>query len=192
MSTPNILDTFGHGQNWAMWLNYLKNKKSIVGLELGTFRGASAEWALSNVFTDPTSSYFCVDTFEGSVEHRVNEIDCSENEAIARQRLGKFPNVHIIKNTSEQYLRSEFGRHQKYDFIYVDAAHDAMNVLRDAVLSFDALQIDGTMIFDDYGWTVMPRPLDCPRMGIDAFLSCYVDRYHLVFKGSQVAIQKKF
>jgi len=184
------LDTFGHGDNWSKWLDSLKGLKAIAGLELGTFRGASAEWAMKNVFTDPTSIYLCVDTFDGSIEHRVNDIDCSENEAIARRRLSAFQNAHIIRKTSEEYLRSEFGRSMRYDFIYVDAAHDAMNVLRDAVLSFDLLKQDGIMIFDDYTWTVMPRELDRPKMAIDAFLSCYADRHRVIFKGYQVVIRK--
>lgn len=198
MSTaqPNVLDTFGHGANWSNWLGHLKGKPA-VGLELGSFRGASAEWALENIFTHPDSTYTCVDTFEGSDEHKVNGIDCSDNEKLTTERLKKFgERAWIFKQYSDRFLRHAFApddaesdiRH--FDFVYVDAAHDSMNVLRDAVLAFDLIKDGGIMIFDDYNWKAMPREIDRPKMGVDAFVSCYADRIHVIAYGWQVAIRK--
>ena len=192
MTAPNILDTFGHGQNWSVWLSHLKGKPA-VGLELGSFRGASAEWALENIFTHPDSTYTCVDTFEGSDEHKVNGIDCSDNEKITRERLKKYEDrAWIVKGYSDSFLRTrDFEKTtESIDFVYVDAAHDSMNVLRDAVLAFDLLKKGGIMVFDDYTWTSMPDPIDRPKIAIDAFLSCYVKRIRVIDKGYQVAIKK--
>lgn len=188
---PNVLDSFGHGHNWEVWLSHLRGKENLIGIELGTFRGASAQWMLQNVFTHPSSTYYCVDTFEGSAEHKVNSIDCSENESFTRHRLKDFKNCLILREFSNAFLLSKATSMQSSaDFIYVDAAHDSMNVLRDGVLSFEMLKSGGIMIFDDYSWREMPREIDNPRMGIDSFLSSYADAIEVVAKRSQVVVRK--
>lgn len=189
---PNNLDTFGHGHNWSKWLGHLKDKP-VTGLELGTFRGASAEWALANIFTHPDSTYTCIDTFEGSEEHKVDGIDCSYNYMITVERLRKYKErTWILKEYSDKFLRTrDFAQAvESVDFIYIDAAHDSMNVLRDAVLAFDLLKPDGVIIFDDYEWKVMPLEIDRPKIAIDAFLACYANRLKVLAKGWQVAIKK--
>lgn len=183
---PESKAEYGHAPNWRKWLAHLKDKPA-VGLELGTFKGESAEWALKNIYTHPDSKFHCVDTFEGSIEHKVHKIDCSENEKIARERLADFANVSIHKMMSHEFLKSS---KEQFDSIYIDAAHDAMNVLRDSILSFELLKVGGTIIFDDYGWTAMPKEIDRPKMAIDAFLACYAQRIQLISKGFQVCIKK--
>ena len=176
-----------HGPNWLKWVGHLRGKSNIDGIELGTFQGDSAQWFLDNIFTDPTSKYLCVDPFTGSVEHSIAGIDCTKNEAITREKLKIYPNATIYKGYSYEAL---WGQDNLVDFVYVDAAHDAMNVLRDAVMSFQVLKPNGVMIFDDYSWRVMPRDIDCPRLAIDAFAACYADHIEFLGKGSQYAIRK--
>jgi predicted O-methyltransferase YrrM len=164
-----------------------------VGIELGTFKGESAEWMLENIFTHEKARYYCVDTFEGSVEHKLGKIDCSQNETITRARLARFGDLASIwKGATESFL-SEFLAGTPYpfaDFVYIDAAHDAKNVLRDAVMSFALLKIGGVMVFDDYRWTVMPDELDRPAMAIDAFIMCYSRQLEVLDTGWQVAVKK--
>jgi predicted O-methyltransferase YrrM len=175
-----------HGDNWLKWLGHLKDTPA-VGLELGTWKGESAEWMVENIFTHPRSRYFCVDTFEGSDEHRLAGIDCSGIEAEARTRLAKFENVTIHRNRSDRFLRDCFGRP---DFIYVDAAHNAMDVLRDSVLAFDLLKPGGIFLWDDYEWKVYPDPVDCPKLAIDSFLACYARRLEVIGLGWQMCVRK--
>ncbi len=177
-----------HGPNWSEWLGHLKGKPGVAGLELGTWLGESAEWALDNIFTGPMASYTGVDTFEGSEEHRLAGIDCAGNEAAARARLARFGDrARVIRSRSDGFLKSEFSG---FDFVYVDAAHDAMNVLRDAVMAFDLLPPGGVMIFDDYEWRVMRDPVDRPQMAVDSFLACYARRTEVIGMGWQVALRK--
>lgn len=176
-----------HGPNWLKWVGHLKGKSNIAGLELGTFQGDSAQWFLDNIFTDPTSKYICVDPFTGSIEHSIAGIDCTKNEAITREKLKQYSNVVIHTEYSNQLL---WGSNLQLDFVYIDAAHDAMNVLRDAVLSFEILRPGGVIVFDDYSWRVMPRDIDCPRIAIDVFATCYADHIEFLGKGSQYAIRK--
>lgn len=178
------------GPNWMRWLGHLAHKPGITGLEIGTFRGDSAEFMLENVFTAEDAKYFCVDPFhpDGSIEHKDAEIDCTENEKTARARLAMFPQCEIIKGYSEKVLR---GLEVDLDFVYVDGSHTSRDVLRDAVLAFDLLKVGGVMVFDDYEWTVYPRREDCPKLGVDSFFQAYADFLEVLPpRGYQIAIRK--
>lgn len=180
-----------HGPNWLKWLWHLVGKPCVHGLELGCWKGESAEWSLENIFTGKDSTYVTVDTFEGSDEHRIAGIDCSVNEKEARERLKRFPGANVWKGKTDATLFHLHGQIRGFDFIYVDAAHDAMNVLRDSVLAFELLYVGGVMIWDDYAWTVMQDEIDRPRMAVDAFLACYARRLEIVsFGGWQVCVRK--
>ena len=178
-----------HGADWYKYLHQFIGQP-VKGLEIGTWMGVSAEWMLDLIFTHPDSRYNCVDTFEGSDEHRLAGQDCSTLEGETRKRLERFGRRAVIfKSFSDQALRYMF-RDEKFDFIYIDGAHDAMNVLRDAVLAFDNLNVGGIMIWDDYRWEVMEDAIDRPKMAIDAFLECYSPRLEVIGARSQIAIRK--
>jgi predicted O-methyltransferase YrrM len=181
----------GHAENWRKWLAHLISTP-CVGLELGTWKGESAEWFLQHIFNHPQAHFYCVDTFEGSVEHHLAGIDCSKNEQETRDRLVRFFSKAAIWNTTTvDGLYFAHNAKLEFDFIYVDASHDAQNVLRDAVMAFEVLKVGGTMILDDYLWKVLPEPVDCPKPAIDALLECYAKSIEIVsFGGWQVCIRK--
>lgn len=180
-----------HGPNWLKWVGHLAGQPAH-GLELGMWRGEFAEWLLDNILTHPSSRYTGVDTFEGSEEHRLAGIDCSDLEARARGRLAHFGGkVEVVALPTNDALRFVLSRPEPvYDFVYCDAAHDAMNVLRDSVLAFELLKTGGIFVWDDYQWTVMEQEIDRPRIAIDAFLSCYARRVEVIGLGWQVAAKK--
>lgn len=178
------------GPQWLKWLGHLKGQR-ISGMELGTFQGESAEWFCDNIVTHAESRFTCIDTFEGSAEHKLKGIDCTKNEALALERLARFrPRVAIHKGMSHDLMRDldifEF------DFIYVDADHSARGVMRDAVYAFDLLKVGGIMVFDDYAWNVLPDPRDCPKLGIDNFINAYIKHLTILTPvGWQIAIRKE-
>lgn len=178
-----------HGPNWTEWLGHLKDKPGACGLELGTFEGDSAHWFLENIFTHPTSEYTCIDTFEGSEEHHLAGIDCSQIEAATRAKLAVFgPRVHIEKGYSNEVMK--IYRRPYFDMAYIDAAHDAMNVLRDSVIAFDLLKVGGVMIWDDYQWGIFPDAMDCPKLGVDSFINCFGRQLEIIGMGYQVAAKR--
>lgn len=178
-----------HGENWRSWLGHLKGQPA-QGLELGTWMGESAEWMLENIFTARDSTYCCVDTFEGSEEHRLAGIDCSGLERMTRNRLARFALRAMIFKARTDYALKYMFRDDRFDFIYVDAAHDAMNVLRDSVLAFELLKTGGTILWDDFTWGAMPEELDRPKMAIEAFLGCYARQLEVIGMGYQVAARR--
>lgn len=176
-----------HGPNWLAWLGHLRGEK-IVGMEIGTFEGDSAEWFLTNICTHGDSRFHCVDPFTGSIEHRVHGINVTQLEQTARNKLAKYPNVTIHKAYSQDVLRDWKG---KLDFIYIDGSHSTRDVLRDAVLACDLLKVGGVGIFDDYTWGAMPNELDRPKTGIDAFMKCYGKQVRMLMpRASQLAFKK--
>lgn len=188
-----------HGADWYKWLNHLKDEPNARGLELGTWLGQSAEWFLDHILTGDGQSLCTVDTFEGSDEHRLAGLDCSSNHDKALERLKRFGwHVVIWKEQSHEFLidyvfqslKDTDGAKHLFDFIYVDAAHDAMNVLRDSVLAFELLKVGGVMIWDDFLWEVMEQEIDRPKLAIDTFLSCYARRIEVIGLGWQVAVRK--
>jgi len=175
-----------HGPHFLQWIGHLKGTPAS-GMELGTLLGESAEWMLKNIFTHPDSSYLCVDTFGGSVEHGGTESDWAELEASTRAKLSAYPQAVVCKNRSADWMKI---CPEGLDFIFIDAAHDSLNVLRDSVLAFDLLKVGGTLCWDDYGWNVMPDPLDCPKVAIDSFLNIYSRQIEVLGKGWLVAAKK--
>lgn len=166
-----------HGPNWLKFLGHLAGKAGIVGLEIGTFKGDSAEWMLENVFTHETASYYCVDPFTGGPEHRAGGIDCTMTEADSRARLDKFLQARIIKAYSRDVLPT-FNR--KLDFCFVDGNHTAHDVLRDSTMAFELLKVGGVICWDDLAWEGFPDPLDKPRIAIESFLKIYARQLKVV------------
>jgi predicted O-methyltransferase YrrM len=176
------------GDYWRGLLGHLKETPA-VGMEIGAFKGETAVWMLSNIFTHPGVRYTVVDTFAGGAEHHVRGIDCTGLEASCRAALAPFPRARIIKGDSASVLR--WVMPDSLDFVYVDAAHDAASVLRDGVLAFDLLKSGGVIVFDDYEWQDMPDRLDRPKLAIDAFLACYARKLDVISVGWRVAARKR-
>lgn len=179
-----------HGPNWSKWLNHLIDKPNAIGMEIGTFKGDSAEWMLENVFTGQGSTYYCIDPFTGSIEHHIGKEDCSTLEKETRNRLERFQGARILVGFSEDLIR-DFKPKACLDFLYVDGSHTSRDALRDAVLGFDLLKVGGILVWDDVMWTVMPDPLDCPKAGVDAFLNVYAKQIKVISNGGwQTCIEK--
>lgn len=177
-----------HGANWHKWLGHLKGTKAS-GIELGTWMGESAEYMLTHFFDHPDSRYLCIDTFKGSEEHAIAGLDCSELEKTTRGRLERFSQAEIIVGMTNSVLRQL--RPNSYDFAYVDAAHDAVNVLRDSVLAFDLLKKGGIIIWDDVEWQVMPSEIDRPKIAVHSFLRCYARQTEIISLGGYQVCARK-
>lgn len=139
--------------NWITFFNYVNfnEEKPLNFLEIGSLEGRSTVWQLENILLHPDSRITCVDTWEGSSEH---------TEDLKRGLYERFLNnispyqnkVRIVRGFSSHGLKLPHVRNETYDFIYIDAAHRARNVLEDAVLSFPLLKFGGILAFDDYAY----------------------------------------
>ena len=63
-------DWFQHNiESWNVLLQEYVGKENLCFLEIGSYQGMSTAWLMEHVLTHPSSKMYCMDTFEGSVEH---------------------------------------------------------------------------------------------------------------------------
>lgn len=182
--------TSGHFPHWIRLLSDYRDRKLNV-LEIGSWEGRSALFFLNYL---KQCELVCVDTFKGSDEHQRGITDTGDvsgiearfdaNTAQFRHRLQK------IKAESRIALADLGLSQRRFDIVYVDGSHLALDVYTDAVLAWPLIVSGGLMIFDDYEWDMMREPTHHPKIGIDAFLDVCQGEYRVLLKDYQVAIVK--
>ena len=172
--------------NWEILLKHFKNFSNLNFLELGCASGRASYWLCDQILKGENSKLYCVDRFETQkyIPKKNWHIKLDEQVDISfNQNLRPMIDnnkCEFIKTSTENYLKNS---KLKFDFIYIDASHEPTDVLDDAIGSFKKLKTYGIIMFDDYGWG------NC-RYGIDSFLHAYKEKYNLLYKDWQVAIQK--
>ena len=186
---PALNNDYSHGQatRWTKWIGHLAGQPDLKFLEVGSYEGQSALWFLKNILTDPTSKLLCVDTWNAG-----GDMPYVEGDRLLTTFLDNIDpyraNCGIMRGKSQDVLRSLPDEH--YDFIYIDAAHDAASVLADSVLAWPLLKVGGIIVYDDYLWEPYDDPIRQPKMAVDAFLACYEGQYEVVAKEWQVCLKK--
>ncbi len=174
----------------------LDNKRC---LEVGSFEGRSTIYFVENYCNGKNSYVDAVDTWLGSRDIKKDYSLTSYDRFI--NNLGPYIKTHRVNIHQGQSsdvlmkLLSEVkeGKREKYDFIYIDASHDAKDVFMDIALSWVLLKKDGLMFFDDYELgehVFMDQPWFTPRPAIDGFLNSYFTMYKILDKNYQLRIQK--
>ena len=164
--------------DWERLTHHLRGTKLQI-LEIGSFEGASTTWILDNLMSHPESRLTSIDTFEGGMEHQ--ETDTADQYNIAtlesrfRSNVAKCDHVgklQVMKATSDDALLELRRQGAKFDFVYIDASHVAIDVLHDAMMSWRMLKVYGTIVFDDFTWKGYMEDVYNPRIAIQSFLCC--------------------
>jgi predicted O-methyltransferase YrrM len=177
--------------NEETWKKYFKrlSKVPIKALEIGSFEGRSAIWALENILTHPDSHITCIDDFSLK-QHVGHHFYPSVIMRHFEENTKEFGNkIKLIKQSSAKALKSRELLDQKFDFIYIDGNRHSKHVLEDAVLAFPLLNINGYIVFDDYT-NSRNHDYTCPKKGIDAFLDMYSDELKVIDADWQVIAKK--
>ena len=191
MDNQNQLNT-----GWKKWDKFLSKfvGKKINCLDIGSFEGASTCWMLNNLCANPYSLVFSVDTWEGGPDYTGNtdfkKVEETFNTNV--EETGK-KNQHIkLKmSSSEALIKLRDKKYVFFDFIFIDASHEAKDVLSDAILSWEILVDDGIMIFDDYEWEKLNKDYFCPKVAVDSFNYIYKPQLEILHKGYQCIVRKK-
>jgi predicted O-methyltransferase YrrM len=177
---------------WTEWFASHITVRPIQALEIGSWQGGSATWLLDKIISRRSGRLTCIDTFEGSSEHAEwiggigdtienifdMNIAASGHSSLCRKIVGY----------SQEILRTLY--QERFDFIYIDGAHEARYVIEDAVLAFGLLNDGGYICFDDYPFTFPERPRQNTRRAIDTFLDLYDEEISFVEMGRQVLLRK--
>jgi len=189
--------TFGYdwtSGNFPTWIRLLARYRDVPArvIEIGSWEGRSALFFMNYL---PRSKLVCIDTFEGSEEHRAHpEAFASDLPKIERRfdaNLAPFAARLEKRKAASAVALTELGiEGRRFDIAYIDGSHRSADVYGDGVLTWSMLLPGGIMIFDDYEWEWMPEPQSNPKLGIDSFLRAFEGQYRIVHKGFQIAIEK--
>lgn len=130
---------------------------------------------------------------QGGLEHHLGEIDVASLEAAFDRNVAQVDasRVRKIVADSRSALSSLQSSGARFELVYVDGSHLALDVLVDAALSWPLLVDGGILVFDDYLWAELgDEPLVRPGPAIDAFLTLVEGKYERIIGGHQVAVRK--
>jgi predicted O-methyltransferase YrrM len=183
---------------WKHWDKHLSQfaglNEPIHALEIGSYEGDATVWLLKNLCKyNNKSTMTCIDTWEGSPEYvgiNFNDIEKQFDKNIIDS--GFMDKVKKIKKLSYDGLIELLANKNRPEFhiIFIDASHEARDVLADAILSWKMLKPKGVMIFDDYKWTKLSPEYFRPKPAIDAFMLCMKPELKVLDIQYQVFIQK--
>lgn len=182
--------------DWEKHTHALQGQELQV-LEIGAFEGASTTWILDNMMGHPKSTLTTIDTFQGGMEHqladKIDEYNLSDIESRFRANVAQCEHagkLKVIKARSDDALIALRGEGARFDFVYIDASHVAMDVLHDATVSWRMLNVHGTMVFDDFTWKGYMEDFYNPRIAIQAFLQCAMPEIKTKRRESQVWVTR--
>jgi predicted O-methyltransferase YrrM len=131
----------------------------------------------------------CVDTFVGIPED-VGRVDI-EDAFDANVALVDASRVRKLVGDSKRRLLELSAEEGRFELVYVDGSHFALDVLVDAALSWNLLTPRGVMVFDDYRWAYLgDDPLLRPGKAIDAFREVVDGKHEVVFAEDQIALRR--
>jgi len=187
---------FEHGAKIHFDLIFDKLAKPKTILEIGSFEGQSTCYFIEKISEfNQAPEIFCIDTWEGGQEHKQGKINYTEmNQAEYRFKKNIQHAIDRVKNKAtvtakkcescaalSQLIVDK--KSEYFDLVYIDASHDAADVLQDAILSFRLLKVGGIIVFDDYLWGTwgsrsnsQNNIMRCPKMGIDSFVNCFYEK----------------
>lgn len=160
-------------------------------VEIGVYEGRSAVWVCDNVLTAPGCEAVLVDAWgKGPWSRRwpkpakvrakaVGNLDaCAGRVAISfhHERTPEF------FATEAWFLAAAPG----FDVAYIDGCHSGASVRADAEGIWPHLNVDGLMLFDDYGH----KENEHVRRGVHEFLATVTGRYAVVSDGLQLHIRR--
>ena len=163
-------------------------------LEIGSFQGGTAI-VLLKLFEK--SNLEIVDTWsddfiEGNKDYK--EIKFNKIEDDFDQNLSQYSSrIKKFKSSSEVFFKTKTEKNndqnKKYDIIYIDGSHKYEDVFVDAQNCLKFLNVNGTMIFDDFLWRQNAEPFN-PINAINDFLNKEIGTFKVICVYHQLIIKK--
>lgn len=155
-------------QNIQGWFTFPKLYASMVQqfddatfVEVGTWLGRSAAYMATEIANSKKNiKFFCVDTWQGSAEHR----EVVKNRDIYQEFLTNIePVINIV--TPYRMLSHEAAERfddNSLDFVFIDASHEYVNVMIDLKAWYPKVKKGGVFAGHDYiqGWPGVKKAVD--------------------------------
>ena len=174
--------------------------KSCEILEIGTFAGTSVIGMLQYL---PNAQATTIDPWTNYVEKdRGTEVNTSSLETIEHTGIERIFHENIMKagftnRVTSMKGDSAFGLinliklDKRFDFIYVDGSHKAIDCYADCLLGWHLLNDNGIMGIDDYLYKISFKDeFENVQKGVDHFLEKIKGQYILLEKGYRIFIKK--
>jgi hypothetical protein len=143
-------------EGWFTFPELYKNIISIYGnnshfVEVGTWLGKSASFmAVEIINSGKTIKFDCVDTWKGSEEH-INEKVVLEDNLYESFLINIEPVKNIINPIRKPSIEaSTLYEDNSLDFVFLDAAHDYVNVKNDIDSWYPKVKSGGVLAGHDY------------------------------------------
>lgn len=129
-------------------VNLLKDKKSILGLEIGCYAGVNAEYLLSNL---PQLTLHGVDPYTPYVDWN-GALTCASNdsaESQAMSRFSKYPDRFTLHKITSDDAFNLFPD-DYFDFIFIDGLHTYEQVMIDCINYYPKIKTGGLFSGHDF------------------------------------------
>ena len=162
----------------------IKKFKNFKYLEIGSFEGNSAMF-VAKYFKN--SKIYCVDNWLGTEEY--DNLNFSKLENNFDLNTSEFNNINKFKMLSDDFFKNN---KMNFDIIYIDGYHKGFQVLKDFKNSWNVLNDNGVIIFDDFIWKFYDKIEDNPCFVINFYLKKISNKVKVLkVSNSQLFIQKK-
>lgn len=151
------------GENWFNYQNIYKEmihrfKSDSHFIEIGSWKGRSSVYMAVEIINSGYDIKFdCIDTWQGSVEHKNYEI--IENNSLFDEFINNIQSVsHIINPIKlDSVTASKLYENASLDFIFIDASHEYEDIKNDILHWKPKVKKNGILAGHDYKWPDVKR-----------------------------------
>ena len=126
---------------WDKWQKYIDkfNQRKINCLDIGAYTGESTCWMLNNICNNNNSKVFSIDTWDQYTEDTfdTNIRNTRKEDSNIKMKMKFKDSIILFKNYG--FIT--------FDIIFIDVNREENNVLIDAILAWDLLDLYGIIIF---------------------------------------------
>ena len=169
---------------------YLNNKINI--LQLGCYNKEVTKVFLENI-KNKNSKVVCIDSFIRDDRYK-NEPDYDtfkKDFMHIVKETGKANQIYIMQmKLINGLLKLKKTKKYLFDIIYIDSSYHQKDVLLKIILSWELLNNDGIIIFDNYDCKQIVEKELCPLFALESFIKIY--QYNIKIISSYEDFDKEF
>ncbi len=169
---------------WNNWKKYIDryNNKKINCLDIGANTGYITSWLLNNCCDNPHSVVFSLDIWD-QLDHSIE--DMFDYNIGLTDKLDY--NVKLKMNYEEGILKFKNFGVVTFDLIFINIKDNKNNILSNALLAWDLIDLYGLLIFDNYSETILD--IDTKKI-IESFIFLFKLQLVVKYTDNQYIIKK--